>query len=200
MARRDNVKTMTLASKTKTLNKTSAAFAGMACLGILPAVQASPAAGVTLSRLQLKTLSGTQAAAAEKAATPGIVSADKKALTFRQKAVRLVVRSGPADDMLSYRIEGLRNPMLIVPAGATLKALFINMDDDMAHNLRFSVQKPPFRSMVKSVGSANLPHKSGAVYHAEDLTMRVPTAGTYTYLCTIPGHAPGGMYGTLIVR
>lgn len=163
--------------------------------------QAAPTAGMTFAGAQPKTLSMPQAAAADKTETPGVVSADRKTLTFRQKTVRLVVHSGPANDMLSYRIAGLRNPTLIVPAGATLKALFINTDDDMMHNLHFTVQKPPFKGAVKSAGTANLPHKSETAYHAEDLTMRLPTrAGTYTYLCTVPGHAPGGMYGTLIVR
>ncbi len=169
--------------------------------GMMAASQAAPNAALTLAGAQLKTLSVSQAASADSTETRGVVSADKKSLTFRQKTVRLVVYSGPTNDMLSYRIAGLRNPTLVVPAGATLKALFINTDDDMMHNLRFTVQKPPFKGPVKSAGTANLPHKSETAYHAEDLTMRLPTrAGTYTYLCTVPGHAPGGMYGTLIVR
>lgn len=176
-------------------------LAGIAITNAGMVAQAAPDVGVTLAWAQPKTLSVSQAAAADKTATPGLVSADKKSLTFRQKTVRLVVHSGPTNDMLSYRIAGLRNPTLTVPAGATLKALFINTDDDMMHNLRFTVQKPPFKGPVKSAGTTNLPHKSETAYHAEDLTMRVPThAGTYTYLCTVPGHAAGGMYGTLIVR
>ena len=164
------------------------ALVGVTCLG--PALGAQP-----------KTLSAPQVAAADQTATRGAVSADRKTLTFRQKTVRLVARSGPASDMLSYRIAGLRNPTLIVSAGATLKTLFINTDDDMTHNLRFTVQGPSFKGAVKSVGTANLPHKSGTTYHAEDVILRVPAhAGTYTYFCTVPGHAPGGMYGTLIVR
>jgi rusticyanin len=174
---------------------------GIAMTSAKMIAQAAPDAGVTLAGAQVKTLSASQAAAADKTATPALVSADKKTLTFHQKTVRLVVHSGPANDMLSYRIEGLRNPTLIVPAGTTLKALFINTDDDMMHNLRFTVQKLPFKGPVKSAGTTNLPHKSETAYHAEDLTMRVPTrAGIYTYLCTVPGHAPGGMYGMLIVR
>ncbi len=176
-------------------------LAGIGIGGLVAESQAAPSAGITLAGAQPKTLSMSQAAAADKTATSGLVSADKKTLTFRQKTVRLVAHSGPANDMLSYRIAGLRNPTLIVPAGATLKALFINTDDDMMHNLRFTVQKPPFKGPVKSAGTTNLPHKSETAYHAEDVTMRVPTrVGTYTYLCTVPGHAAGGMYGTLIVR
>ncbi len=176
-------------------------LAGIGIGGLVAESQAAPTAGVTLAGTQMKTLSASQVAALDKTATSGLVSADKKSLTFRQKTVHLVVHSGPDNDMLSYRIMGLRNPTLVVPAGTTLKALFINTDDDMMHNLRFTVQKPPFKGPVKSIGTTNLPHKSETAYHAEDLTMQVPTrAGTYTYLCTVPGHAAGGMYGTLIVR
>jgi len=187
-------------SKVKKMNVTLL-LAGIVMMSAGMVAQAAPDVGVTLTGMQAKTLSASQAAAADKTATSGLVSADKKTLTFRQKTVRLVAHSGPANDMLSYRIAGLRNPTLIVPAGATLKALFINTDDDMMHNLRFTAQKPPFKVPVKAIGTANLPHKSETAYHAEDLTMRVPTrAGTYTYFCTVPGHAAGGMYGTLIVR
>ena len=155
---------------------------------------------LTLTAARPLTLTAAQAAAAEKTATHGTVSADKKTLTFHQRLVRLVIRSGPANDMLSYRIGGLRNPALVVPAGATLKMLFVNMDDDMTHNLRLTVQNMPFKGTLKSAGTADLPHKSRAGAHAEVLILRLPIAGTYTYLCTVPGHAPGGMFGTLIVR
>ena len=174
------------------------AFAGMISLSAAIMAQAAPSAGVTLVGAQTKTLSAAQAAALDKTATPGRVSADKKTLTFRQKTVRIVAHSGPASDMLSYRIEGLKNPTLVVPAGATVKALFINTDDDMTHNLRFGLQHT---GSGLSVGTPNLPHKTATDFHASDVALRVPARpGTYYYYCTIPGHAPGGMFGTLIVR
>ena len=155
----------------------------------------------TLVTATPKALTPATLAAAQKTVTHGQASPDKESLTFGQKVVRLVVTSGPPNDMLSYRIAGLRNPTLIVPHGATLRVLFVNTDDDMTHNLRFMVQKPRFKGAVKAVGTTNLPHKSETAFHAEELTVRVPAhAGTYAYLCTVPGHAPGGMYGTLIVR
>jgi rusticyanin len=190
-------------------NSTTAAItvfmAGIGLLGVATA-QAAPGAGIkqvgmTLVSSRVQTLSASQVSSLPNSMTRGSLSPDKHTLTFSKKMVHLVVQSGPASDMLSYRIAGLRNPTLVVPAGATLKVLFINTDDDMMHNLRFTVQKPPFKGPVKSVGTISLAHKSMTAYHAEDLMMRVPTrAGTYTYLCTVPGHAPGGMYGTLIVR
>ena len=32
------------------------------------------------------------------------------------------------------------------------------------------------------------------------LTVALPKAGKYTFLCTVPGHAAGGMKGVLTVR
>ncbi len=174
------------------------ALAGMACFGSALAAQAAPGGGMTLIGAKPRTLSLPQAAAADKAATRGDISADKKTLTFRQKTVRLVVHSGPPSDMLSYRIAELRNPTLVVPAGATLKTLFINTDDDMTHNLRFGAQHAV---STPSVGTSGLAHKTDAAFHAADVTLRVPSKpGTYYYFCTIPGHAQGGMWGTLHVR
>lgn len=174
------------------------AVAGIAAFGWALPLQAAPSAGVTLFSSQPKTLSVGQAAGLDKTATPGTISADKKTLTFQQKTVRIVAHSGPANDMLSYRIDGLKSPTLVVPAGATVKALFINTDDDMTHNLRFGSQHT---GPGLSVGTPDLPHKTVAAYHAADVTLRIPARpGTYYYFCTIPGHAQGGMFGTLIVR
>src|SRR6476660_7688507 len=62
---------------------------------------------------------------------------DKSTITFTEKEIRLVINTGPEDDMLSYRILGVRNPTLIVPSGATLRILFVNSDEDMSHDVRF---------------------------------------------------------------
>jgi len=168
----------------------------IACSG--PPLAAHAAPGIISSGVKQEMLSAPQAAATDKTATSGSVSADRKTLSFRQKTVRLVVHSGPANDMLSYRIAGLRNPTLVVPAGATLKALFINTDDDMTHNLRFAMQHAV---SAPSVGTPGLAHKTATAFHAADLTLRVPPRpGTYYYFCTVPGHAQGGMWGMLRVR
>ncbi len=169
---------------------------GLAGMGLM--AQAAPLTGITVTGTQSRTLSVAAAAAADKTATHGVVSPDKKTLTFSGKTVRIVARSGPANDMLSYRIDGLRNPTITVPVGTTIKALFINTDDDMVHNMRFGLQHS---GPAPSVGTPNLPHKTETAFHAADVTLRVPSKpGTYYYFCTVPGHAPGGMWGTVSVR
>jgi rusticyanin len=151
-----------------------------------------------------KTLSDVQAAAAQKTTTRGAKSPDKKTLIFHGKSVRLVVATGPEDDMLSYRIGGLKNPTISVAPGTLLRILFINTDEDMTHDLRFTSHKAPFDTHVDragTTGSALLAHRAAKSLHAEELSVRAPTRrGRYSYLCTVPGHAAGGMYGAIVVR
>jgi len=152
------------------------------------------------------TESEASTAAALKAATPGKTSADRKSLRFAQKTIRLVAVTGPEKDMLSYRIDGLRNPTLAVPKGALLKVLFINADGDMFHNLRFGTWRASYPNAADalvrtSVGSQQLPHGTDASHHAEELTLRTPSVpGRYAYFCTVRGHAQGGMWGTVLVH
>ena len=113
--------------------------------------------------------------------------------------------------MFSYRIAGLRNPTLAVSPCAPMKALFVNADAHMPHNLRFSTAKPPFfgaPGAIRSVGSRSLggenhgEHAHGAVsYPAEDFSIRVSDQkDTYSYLFTVPGHARAAMHGRLVVK
>ena len=53
-----------------------------------------------------------------------LVHSASKTLTT-QKTIRLVAETGPENDMLSYRIDGLRNPILAVPKGAAVMVLFV---------------------------------------------------------------------------
>lgn len=168
------------------------------------AATAQAGAGFQVVRVTPKTLTSAAVTAAGKTATAGKVAADKKTLTFTGKTARLVAATGPENDMLSYRINGLRNPTLVVPKGATLKILFVNTDGDMAHNLRFGAWRAVYPNVVdtkNSVGTPPLPHGTNASRHAEELTLHVPaTPGKYNYFCTVRGHAQGGMRGTLLVR
>ncbi len=108
--------------------------------------------------------------------------------------------------MLSYRIDGLRNPTIVVARSTTLKVLFINNDDDMLHNVRFGTWRPAYPSEAdtlnaSSVGAAPLPHVSGGVFHTAEMVVQAPsTPGKYAYFCTVRGHAKGGMRGVIEVR
>jgi len=179
-----------------------AALALASSRGIL----AAPQMPFTLVAATPKTLTPAMLAAAQKTETVGTVLADKKTLTFCKKAVRLVAITGPDQDMLSYRISGLRNPSLIVPREATITLLFVNTDDDMFHNIRFGAAPKTYPNVMtaylkSSVGTPELPHKSETALYGEELIICTPAAaGRYVYLCTVRGHAEGGMAGTISVR
>lgn len=173
----------------------------------LAATPAAQAGGpLALANAVSKTISQAQLKTALKGATPGRIAAAKTQMTFTQKAIRLVATTGPESDMLSYRMDGLRNPTLVVPKGATLKVLFVNVDGDMDHNIRFGAWHASYpnvadRLVKTSVGTPPLPHGTETRFHAEELTLHVPAApGKYAYFCTVRGHAQGGMYGLLLVK
>ena len=153
-----------------------------------------------------KTLTPAALSRAEKSATHGPASVGTRTLTFTRKVVRLVAVTGPDKDMLSYRIDGLRNPTLVIPRRAAIKVLFVNTDDDMFHNIRFGRAMAAYPNLMESylkasVGTPPLPHQTEAAAHGEEITVRAPAApGKYAYLCTVRGHAQGGMVGTILVR
>ena len=188
------------------LSRHCPALCAFAC--IVPAARAAaiPASPFTLVTGTRAVVASGVLAAAQKAETQGQSSPDGTRLTFRQKIVHLVAVTGPENDMLSYRIDGKRNPTLVVARGATIKMLFVNMDDDMKHNIRFG---PPLKAypstMISyrkaSVGTPELAPKSAMALQGEELTLHVPSSpGTFVYLCTVRGHAQGGMVGKIIAR
>lgn len=172
----------------------------------LAATAAPAGSGFVLTGGTPRTVSEATATAALQGATPGKVSGNKTTITFAQKTIRLVAVTGPEKDMLSYRVDGLRNPILVVPKSALLKVLFVNTDGDMFHNIRFGTSRASFPNaadaLIKSsVGTPLLPHGTETSHHAEELTLRAPSVpGKYAYFCTVRGHAQGGMWGTILVR
>src|SRR5437773_1965558 len=107
----------------------------LAMLALVLGVQAFAHQAFTLVSSEKKTVKEADLATLEKGQTIG--KKDKTTLTFVGSDIRLVVVTGPEDDMLSYRIQGVRNPTLVVPSDATLRVLFINVDGDMKHDIRF---------------------------------------------------------------
>jgi len=127
---------------------------------------------------------------------------EKSTLTFTENEIRLVVVTGPPDDMLSYRIQGLRNPTLAVPNGAKLKILFVNMDDDMRHDLRFGqvAGSFPMSPEIKDTAGTNrLTATEDGAIQTEEIVITADVPGTYRYFCSVLGHASGGMWGNIAV-
>jgi hypothetical protein len=85
---------------------------------------------------------------------------DGSNITYDGSQIRLVVTTGPEDDMLSYRIQGVRNPNIVIKSGALIKLIFINVDADMRHDIRFGHAVGEFALTTRDRRSARAPTSS----------------------------------------
>jgi len=131
-----------------------------------------------------------------------------RTITFTTDSVHLAAVASPAggpDE--TFRIAGMVNPAVVVPAGAMVSIQVINADPDTAHGLVVTASSgqtswmPMMTSRPAFTGSALwfLGNPTTAGMHAGTLTFTAATPGTYHYLCPVPGHAQKGMTGTFTV-
>jgi len=136
------------------------------------------------------------------------VNSAARTITFTTASVHLVAVASPAggpDE--TFRIAGLVNPAISVPAGAHVSLQVINADPDTAHGLVITASgdrsswMPMMTDRAAFPGSALwfLGNPTTAGMHTATLTFTAVTSGTYQYLCPVPGHAQEGMTGILTV-
>ena len=137
------------------------------------------------------------------------ISRAGNSITFTTATVRLTIVASPAggpDE--TFRAAGLTNPRIIVPAGARVTIQLVNADPDTAHGLLDTSAgaagswMPMMTARPAFAGSALwfLGNPTQAGMHAGTLTFPASAAGSYQYLCPVPGHAQKGMAGAFIVR
>jgi rusticyanin len=142
--------------------------------------------------------------------TPADARIDRAActITFTNGSVHLAAVASPAggpDE--TFRIAGMVNPTVVVPAGAKVSIEVINADPDTAHGLVVSASDgrsswmPMMGDRPAFTGSALwfLGDSTAAGMHTGTLAFTASTPGTYHYLCPVPGHAQKGMTGTFTV-
>jgi rusticyanin len=145
---------------------------------------------------------GTQAPAGAQ------VNRAARTITFTTASVRFTAVASPAggpDE--TFRIAGLVNPAITVPAGAHVTIQVVNADHDTAHGLVVTASgaasswMPMMTSPPAFPGSALwfLPNPTAAGMHTGTLTFTASTPGAYHYLCPVPGHAQKGMTGQFTV-
>jgi len=143
-----------------------------------------------------------QAARAGDQVPPGAhINQAAHTITFTTGTVHLAAVASPAggpDE--TFRIAGMVNPKITVPAGAQVSIQVINADPDTAHGP--SSWMPMMTSRPAFTGSALwfLGNPTTAGMHTGTVTFTAATAGTYHYLCPVPGHAQKGMAGPFTVR
>jgi rusticyanin len=131
-----------------------------------------------------------------------------RTITFTTTSVNLAVLASPSMPAESFRIAGMTNPAINVPAGAHVTIELVNADADMAHGLVImpagaaSSAIPMMTAAPSFPGSALwfLGKPTGAGMHAATITFTAATPGSYQYLCPVPGHAQEGMAGAFTVR
>ena len=131
-----------------------------------------------------------------------------RTLTFTTANVNLVVLASPSMPAESFRIAGITDPAVSVPAGAHVTIELVNADADMAHGLVIMPAgaarsaMPMMTAAPSFTGSALwfLGKPTGAGMHAATITFTAATPGSYQYLCPVPSHAREGMAGTFTVR
>jgi len=135
------------------------------------------------------------------------VDAATKTVRFTTRTVSFVMVASPPSGDMKFRVAGINNPTIEVPAGAQITMEFINGDHDEAHMwLLQAGNSGPADFGGGSAGGAHitaappLGDPTSAGQPAETVTFPAPAPGTYQYSCPFPGHATMGMYGHFIVE
>jgi rusticyanin len=130
-------------------------------------------------------------------------------ISFTTGSVHVAAVASPAggpDE--TFRIAGMVNPKITVPAGAQVRIQVVNADPDTAHGLVITSGqgRPSWMPMMTSrpafTGSALwfLGNPTAAGMHTGTLNFTASTPGTYHYLCPVPEHAQKGMTGLFTVN
>jgi rusticyanin len=141
---------------------------------------------------------------------PAAASMDRSAnrITFTGTVVRFTVVASPADGPdETFRIAGLVNPTVSVTQGAHVSIQLVNADSGTGHGLVITTSgtgswwMPMMTAAPAFAGAALwfLGNPTPAGMHTGILSFTVGAAGTYQYLCPVPGHAQKGMVGMLVV-
>lgn len=86
-----------------------------------------------------------------------------------------------------------------VPAGAQVTLTLQNEGPALEHSWVLVSDQADATTVTDADAIGGASTGSVAAGESNSITFTAPPAGTYQYVCTIPGHAAGGMVGTLTV-
>ena len=140
---------------------------------------------------------------------PADASVDRASntITFTASSVSFtVVAVPPGGPDMTFRVPGLTDPGIVVPQDAQVTVQFINGDNDEAHAWMIADEQPPFSfyqpktPAIPGAFSGLIGDPTANGQGASTSTFQAGPAGTYQYICPMPGHAQMGMHGAFIVR
>ncbi len=144
--------------------------------------------------------------------TPNNATVDqsKNQITFTSQDVSLTLLASPSggpDE--TFKAAGLVNPTIMVPSEAKVSLNVINADNDTSHGLVVTSSTNVSSSWMTMMTSAPafsgsalwfLGNPTSAGMHEGVVSFTASRAGSYKYLCPIPGHAQKGMVGNFVVQ
>lgn len=130
-------------------------------------------------------------------------------VSYAGNSVTLVALASPhGAPNMTWEIDGLVNPTVVVRSGTKVTVDLVNTDWGYLHGFELTTTPPPYAYMAMMGAASNLlmmplPARTtksltNAAYHTSSATFTA-SAGTYYYLCPVPGHAQQGMHGVLQV-
>lgn len=138
------------------------------------------------------------------------INSGANTVVYRGASVSLVALASPhGKPNMTWEIDGLVNPTIVVHRGARITIRLVNTDWGFMHGFELTTTPPPYPFMAM-MGIATgltlmpLPERTTrslatARYYTDTATLTLGV-GTYYYLCQVPGHAHQGMYGRLVVQ
>ena len=138
-----------------------------------------------------------------------VINKKTNTIEFTKDNVVIPIIATPSEDkMFAFGVYGLVNPTIIIKAGATVKLLLVNKDNDMYHAIMITKTPPPYKKMpmmsakiaFQNACIRPLNKSSNGKYYEGENEFRASIPGTYFYLCQVQDHASKGMYGKLIVK
>ncbi len=137
------------------------------------------------------------------------INSKTNSVSYTGSSVTLVALASPhGKPDMTWEIDGLVNPTVMVRQGARVHVVLVNTDGDMLHGFELTSTPPPYPYMAM-MGIQNgfflmpLPPRTAqnltsARYYTEEAVFTA-APGSYYYLCQVPGHAAAGMFGGLVV-
>ncbi|MCL4544880.1 MAG: plastocyanin/azurin family copper-binding protein [Chloroflexi bacterium] len=136
------------------------------------------------------------------------VNRQTKTITYHTAQVAFAALASPDGEKdMTWNVGGLVNPTIVIPKGAQVTVHFFDADTGTPHGWELTTTPPPYPSMVMMDAQVAFPGAfampvSGATaqqWFGRTVRFTATTAGTYYYLCPVPGHAQQGMAGRLVV-